>query len=127
MILVRRVLLMLFLVWLTVTVVFFIIRLIPGNPIEQQLLQDIRQGMSYQTALHEVEALYSVHLNQPLYLQYINYILGLLHGKLGKSVLFPNATILQLIGETLPWTFFTVATSIVISFIIGIVLGTYAA
>lgn len=125
--LVRRVLLMLFLIWLTITVVFFIIRLIPGNPIEQQLLQDVQHGMSYQTALHEVEALYNVHLNQPLLVQYVDYVLGMLHGQFGKSVLFPNATILQLIGETLPWTFFTVATSIVISFVIGIILGTYAA
>lgn len=123
----RRVFLMVFLIWVTITVTFFLIRLIPGDPVKLQLLSYISSGMSYQNALHHVEILYNVNLNQPLLLQYLSYLGGLVHGNLGHSVVFPNSSIMQLIGETLPWTVFTVATSIIVSFIIGVALGTVAA
>jgi peptide/nickel transport system permease protein len=126
-VLLRRVALMVFLIWLTVTVTFFLIRLIPGNPVRLQLLAFVQQGMTYQEALRHVELLYSVNLKEPLTLQYLQYLGGLLQGKLGHSLLFPNDTIMQLIQNTLPWTLFTVATAILVSFVIGVVLGTIAA
>lgn len=126
-VLLRRVALMIFLIWLTVTVTFFLIRLIPGNPVRLQLLQFVSQGMSYQEAMRHVELLYGTNINEPVWLQYIQYLGGLVQGKLGHSLLFPNLTILQLIQNTLPWTVFTVATAILVSFVIGVILGTIAA
>ena len=125
--LVRRVLLMLGLIWAVLTVTFFMIRLVPGNPVKLQLLNDIAQGMNYAQALHEVEILFDVNLKQPLFVQYLGYLGGLLHGDLGKSVMFPQTPIAGLIAQTLPWTLFTVTSSIIVSFVIGVVLGTAAA
>ncbi|GMA61924.1 hypothetical protein [Alicyclobacillus fastidiosus] len=64
--LVKRVLLMLFLIWLTVTATFFLIRLIPGNPIIMQLNQFVQQGMTYEAALRKVNAMYNIKVNAPL-------------------------------------------------------------
>jgi peptide/nickel transport system permease protein len=126
-VLAKRFGLMLFLIWLTVTVTFFLIRLIPGNPVKLQLMTFISQGMTYQEALRHVELLYGYNIQEPLWSQYLQYIGGLVQGKLGHSLLFPNDTNLQLIEQTLPWTVFTVATAILVSFVIGVVLGTIAA
>lgn len=123
----RRFGLMVFLVFVVVTVTFFMIRLIPGDPVKLQLLAYIQQGMSYGNALRHVEELYGVNLKQPLIQQYFTYIGGMFRGQLGKSLLFPNTPIMQLIAETLPWTVFTVVTSIIVSFVIGVTLGTVAA
>ncbi len=118
--LVRRVLLMLGLIWAVLTVTFFMIRLVPGNPVKLQLLNDIAQGMNYAQALHEVEILFDVNLKQPLFVQYLGYLGGLLHGDLGKSVMFPQTPIAGLIAQTLPWTLFTVTSSIIVSFVIRV-------
>jgi peptide/nickel transport system permease protein len=123
----RRVGLMFFLIWLTVTVTFFLIRLIPGNPVQLQLQAYIQQGMSYHQALLRVELLYGTNLKEPLLTQYWQYLSGLPSGRLGRSVIDPNATIIQLIGQTLPWTLFTVATAILVSFVLGTLLGTIGA
>ena len=125
--LLRRVLLMLGLIWAVLTVTFFMIRLVPGNPVKLQLLNDIAQGMNYAQALHEVEILFDVNLKQPLVVQYFGYIGGLVHGDLGTSVMFPQTPIAGLIAETLPWTLFTVVSSIIVSFLVGVALGAAAA
>jgi peptide/nickel transport system permease protein len=124
---VKRFALMVFLIWCTVTATFFLIRLIPGNPVEMQVLALVKTGIPYALAVKKVSVMYDINVSQPLMVQYLNYIGGLFHGDLGQSVLFPNASITQLIGETLPWTVFTVGASLVISFVFGVVLGTVMA
>jgi peptide/nickel transport system permease protein len=59
--------------------------------------------------------------------QYFHYMAGLPQGKLGTSLLFPNDSIMGLIEQYLPWTVFTCTIAIVVSWIIGVVLGTIAA
>ncbi len=125
--LLRRVLLMLGLIWAVLTVTFFMIRLVPGDPVKLELLNYIAQGMNYSQALHEVEILFDINLKQPLVVQYFGYITGLFHGDLGTSVMFPQTPIAGLIAQTLPWTLFTVVSSIIVSFLIGVALGAQAA
>ncbi len=67
--------------WIIVTLVFFVIRLAPGGPF------DAERNVSPEI-LKNLNAYY--HLDAPLYRQYFDYLGGLLHGDLGPS--FKNAS-----------------------------------
>ena len=67
--------------WVIVTIVFFVIRLAPGGPF------DAERNVSPEV-LKNLNAYY--HLDAPLYRQYFDYLGGLLHGDLGPS--FKNAS-----------------------------------
>ncbi len=75
---IKRVLGMIPTLIIVVTFVFFFVRLIPGDP--------ARLVAGEQATLQDVEAVRErLGLNQPVYIQYIKYILGLLQGDLGTS------------------------------------------
>lgn len=114
-------------IWLTITVIFFLVRVTPGNPAVIQLHLLMARGMPYNQALQRVDVMYDINLSVPLWLQYVDYILGLFRGDLGQSTMYPGTPIIVLIGETLPWTVFTVGLSLIVQFLIGVVLGTIAA
>jgi peptide/nickel transport system permease protein len=106
------------------TFVFFLIRLLPGNPVEQMVSQLVAtQGMSYQEALDRAASLFSIDLTQPLYLQYWEYLKDTARGDLGYSILSPGTTVTSIIAKFLPWTIFSVGTALMLSFGVGILLG----
>lgn len=109
-------------IYASVTLTFFIIRLMPGNPIDAYIQQLMLEGVPYETAKKMAAALYSINLDEPLYLQYLKYLQNLLTGNLGTSIL-TGAPIIQVIAVNLPWTVFLISTSLTISFVVGVVLG----
>jgi ABC-type dipeptide/oligopeptide/nickel transport system permease component len=74
-----RLLYMLPVVWLVVSVVFLLIHLVPGDPIQQML----GEGAA---ATDVAAARHAYGLDVPLGTQYANYWRGILHGDLGKSL-----------------------------------------
>ncbi len=118
----------LLIIWVVITISFFMIRLMPGNAIEfmyHQLL--MQKTMSPQQALEQVQALYSVNLKAPLIVQYVNYLAGVIHGNLGTSIVFTGAPVSQILANAIPWTVLSVAVSILLSFFLGITIGTMMA
>src|SRR3989440_11787790 len=65
--------------WLVVSVVFLLIHLVPGDPI-QAMLGEGAAAADVQAARH------AYGLDEPLGKQYVNYWNGVLHGRLGKSL-----------------------------------------
>lgn len=65
-------------------------------------------------------------LDQPLLLQFLHYVSGILHGDLGRSYTQKTA-VLPLILARLPATLILMASGIVVEVILGITLGTIAA
>jgi peptide/nickel transport system permease protein len=65
-------------------------------------------------------------LDQPLVLQFLHYLAGILHGDLGRSYTQKTA-VLPLILARLPATLILMAAGIVVEVILGITLGTIAA
>ncbi|MCF6208314.1 MAG: ABC transporter permease [Ghiorsea sp.] len=102
-----------------VTLVFFLLHLVPGDPVDALLGE---------TALAaDKEALrISMHLDEPLYAQYINYISGLAQGDWGKSII-SQRDIWTLITERLPATAQLAATSLLLAIILALPLGMIAA
>jgi peptide/nickel transport system permease protein len=103
---------------------FFLVRLLPGNPVDTYIQTQIAQtGVSYEAAAAQAKNLFSLDPDQPLIQQYVTYMVNLLHGDFGNSLLSPGTTVAQVIRTYLPWTLFSVGVATIIAFVIGIVAG----
>lgn len=119
----RRLIRALFIIWLVTTATFFMVRLMPANPVDVFIAQLISQyGMTRDEAYTMAASLFSIDFNQPLHLQYVRYIGNLLHGDLGNSLL-SKAPVGAIIAKFLPWTLFSVGISLFLSFTVGVLLG----
>jgi peptide/nickel transport system permease protein len=105
--------------WASVTINFLIPRLTPGNPATAALARI--HGHISPAAFHALELQYGVG-NEPLWAQYVQYLGNLLHGDLGTS-LSTTLPVTRLIAQDLPWTLVLVGVALVISFVVGTVLG----
>ncbi|MFG1702131.1 ABC transporter permease [Nonomuraea sp. M3C6] len=105
--------------WFAVTVTFFLVRLLPGDPV----LAVADPNMNEE--LHQ-KLLADFGLDQPLGVQYLAYLGQLLHGNLGISFRqsIPVTTVLM---ERLPWTLILTISAMVVTIALGIPLGVLAA
>ncbi len=101
-----------------ITISFFMMRLAPGSPFtgERNLPPAV---------MANIEAKYN--LNDPLWLQYLNYLKQLLHGDFGPSFKYKDYTINELLQQTLPVSFELGLYAFVIAVIIGVSMGVIAA
>ena len=102
------------------TLVFFMLRLLPGDPVEVMLAES---GGSAQ-AITQLRA--ELGLDDPLYVQYGRFLLSTLRGDLGRS-LFTNRPVLQTIGEQLPSTIELAVAGTLLAIVMGVGLGILAA
>jgi len=113
-----------FKVYIVTTAIFFLIRLMPASPVEVYINQLISQyGVPYQEAQNMAAALFSLDLDKPLVVQYIDYLTNLLRGDLGVSLVSRGTPVIEMIGRFLPWTLFSVGLATVASFGVGMLLG----
>src|SRR2546421_11616747 len=83
-------------IWLVVSLVFLLIHLVPGDPI-QQMLGEGAPPADIQATRH----LYD--LDAPLSQQYFHYWKGVLHGDLGQSIRY-NQAVTRLLAQRYPYT-----------------------
>lgn len=111
-------------IFLVTSLTFFVVRLMPGNPVEVYVSQLIAQyGISYDEAQNQAAALFSIDLDAPLLNQYVGYLSNLAQGNLGTSLLSKGTSVTALIAKFLPWTLFSVGLALFISFTMGVLLG----
>lgn len=101
-----------------ITISFFMMRLAPGSPFtgERNLPPAV---------LANIEAKYN--LNDPLWLQYINYLKQLMHGDFGPSFKYKDHTINELLAQQLPISIEIGTYAFIIALVLGITLGVIAA
>src|SRR3954463_8140566 len=101
-----------------VTLSFFVIRLAPGGPFDQEktLPPAVRANL---------DAAYG--LDRPLLAQYGRYLAGLVHGDLGPSFRFKDFRVTELIASGLPLSLTIGLTAAVLAFLTGVPLGAWAA
>src|SRR6267378_3230184 len=117
-------------IWVTTTVTFFLIRLMPGSPVElkiDELIQSSNGSISYEDARAIASSLFAIDLSAPLHEQYLSFMWSLLHLDVGKSFLSSGTSVTSIILAVLPWTLFSVGTGLLLSFVVGIGLGLLAA
>jgi peptide/nickel transport system permease protein len=111
-------------IWAVITFTFFLIRLMPGNPIEVRIDFIMQQrSVTYEEALNQTAALFNFDPDAPVLEQYIDYVGKLLRGDLGESITSPGTTVASQILRFLPWTLFCVGLALLISFTIGVLVG----
>jgi peptide/nickel transport system permease protein len=126
--LVRRLGKALFTVWFVTTLIFFLVRLMPSNPIEVYINELIVQySLTYPQARDQAEALFAINLDAPVWQQYLDYMANLVQGDLGTSIRSPGTPVSSIIARFLPWTIFSVGVGLLVSFSIGMTLGMLSA
>src|SRR6476619_6635702 len=101
-------------------VVFVIMHVLPGDPVKTMLAGTPVSG-------EQVEQLRAeLGLNRPLYVQYLDFITGALHGDLGRS-LITKRTVSSEIASQFPATLILTTAGMGIALMIGLVSGVIAA
>ncbi|HLO02793.1 MAG TPA: ABC transporter permease [Symbiobacteriaceae bacterium] len=114
-------------IFIVTTLTFFLIRLMPGNPLDIYISQQVAQGTPYQDAVQMANSIFQVDLNQPVYVQYLAYMKNLLHGDFGVSIISAATPVIDIVMRFLPWTLFVVTISLFVSFLLGVLFGTLMA
>ena len=101
-----------------VTVAFFMMRIAPGGPFDRERALP---------AEIEKNVLAAYDLDQPLLLQYRDYLLGVLQGDFGPSFKYRDFTVAELLWTGFPASLKVGGLAIVLAVVVGIGLGTLAA
>jgi ABC-type dipeptide/oligopeptide/nickel transport system permease component len=106
-------------VWLVVSVVFLLIHLVPGDPIQAML----GEGAA---ATDLAAARHAYGLDVPLPQQYVHYWGGVLHGDLGRSLRL-NQPVAELISQAYPHTLLLTLAALAIAVLLSIPAGVRSA
>ncbi|HVJ05719.1 MAG TPA: nickel ABC transporter permease [Candidatus Saccharimonadales bacterium] len=106
-------------VWLVVSVVFLLIHLVPGDPI-QAMLGEGAAGADIQAARH------AYGLDVPLPTQYVHYWRGVLHGDLGRSLRL-NKPVKDLVAQAYPATVSLTLSALFVAILLSIPAGVRSA
>ncbi|PRX97278.1 ABC transporter permease [Allonocardiopsis opalescens] len=106
-------------IWFAVTVTFFLLRLLPGDPVlavaDPTMTEALRQKL-----------LADFGLDQPLSVQYVGYLGQLLQGNMGVSFR-QSLPVTEVLMQRLPWTLILTGAAILVTVVLGVPLGVYAA
>jgi ABC-type dipeptide/oligopeptide/nickel transport system permease component len=114
-----RLLYMILVVWLVVSVVFFLIHLVPGDPI-QQMLGEGASSTDIQAARH------AYGLDVPIGQQYLNYWKGVFRRDLGRSLRF-DQPVARVIAQRYPSTVKLTLAAMIVALLVSIPAGVRSA
>ena len=104
--------------WIALTACFFILRLAPGGPFDEERPLPER-------VLANVKAHYN--LDRPLLEQYWLYVSGVVQGDLGPSFATEDFTVGELIALGMPYTFTLGGLAFLLAIVLGVIAGVFAA
>lgn len=103
--------------WVLVTIVFFLVRLLPGDPfLSEKITPEIRANMMKYYGL-----------DKPLHIQYVTYLKNLLKGDFGYSLRYKNRTVNEVISQAFPYSADLGIRAVILATTAGIILGIIAA
>ena len=110
-----------FTIFVTTILVTLLIHIVPGDPVQIMFAQS--QG-STPEQIEQVRI--NLGLDQPIYIQYLNYIDQLSKGDLGKTIR-GGQPVLEVIFQRLPNTILLATSAMIIAILLGVPLGFLAA
>jgi peptide/nickel transport system permease protein len=120
---IRRLFLAVIILIIVTIIVFFAIRLLPGDPLIIFLGQNASQGISQD----QLEALrIEYNLDKPIIVQYGLWMNGLFHGDLGTSIYY-HEDVGKLMGERFPLTLHLGILALILNIVVGTLMGLAAA
>ncbi len=116
--LLKKTLILFLSLWCIITLTFFLMHIIPGDPFigEQNVPAEVLR------ALHT-----HYDLDQPLHVQYWKYVKNLLQGNLGYSIIYHGRSVNQCIKEGFPISAVLGLQALLIAVPLGVLMGTWAA
>jgi len=104
--------------WCLLTIAFFLLRLAPGGPFDQEraLPPEVKEQLMRR-----------FNLDQPLPIQYFHYLRDLVHGDLGPSLSYPDFSVVELLSQALPVSLALGAWAFTLALLGGVGLGVLAA
>jgi len=121
---VRRLILALFVLFAVTLLIFFAMRLLPGDPLIIYFAQsNVLEGLTPEklAALH-----HEYGLDRPIIVQYFSWLWGVLRGNFGNSM-FYHQSVVDLLKLRYPITLYLGLISFVISAVLGMLAGLLAA
>ena len=106
-------------IWLVVSLVFLLIHLVPGDPI-QQMLGEGAPAADLQAARH------AYGLDLPLGQQYLNYWKGVVRGNLGVSFRY-NQSVSKLLRQRYPYTLQLTVAALLVAILLSVPAGVHSA
>ena len=103
-----------------VTIVFLLVRLIPGDPVEA-ILGD-QAGPEEKAELRR-----SLELDRPVGEQYVSFLGDMMDGSMGASFRQPDRSVWSMMREVLPYTVVLALAALLVAWFVAIPLGTIAA
>lgn len=105
-----------------ITVNFALPYVAPGDPLRYVIGQEVASLSP--TQRQELLATYG--LDEPIHVQFLDYLLGILQGDLGTSVMY-GQPVAEILLQRLPWTLLLVGLALVMSTAFGMLLGAWSA
>ncbi len=119
----ERIVILIATVFISISVVFFVPRLVPGDPMGAILVKMASVGGSRgQSALVE-EYRRRFGLDKPLWEQYLSYLRELAQGNLGISIASFPTEVITLLRSALPWTIGLLTVTTLVSWVLGSIIG----
>lgn len=106
---------------------FFLVRMMPGDPVQAEYDTLITRGMTPVQAQDEVRVMYGFLPHQSLWVQYVHYLDRLIHFNLGQSITYEGVSVLHIVLSAAPWTIVLVLSGVVASFLLGVTAGVISA
>ncbi len=103
--------------WALITIVFFLVRLMPGDPFTNPKLTE--------QVIDNMNKYYG--FDKPLIVQYFQYFGNLLQGNFGYSMHYTNKTVNYIIGQGFPFSLDVGLRALVLAISMGLVLGIISA
>jgi ABC-type dipeptide/oligopeptide/nickel transport system permease component len=110
-------------IWIAITlIVFILMNIIPGDPVAQ--LMDARSGALDENVMKQIREQWG--LNDPLPLQYLHFLQGVVQGDFGTSYQ-SRSSVTELLIERIPVTLQITVLGLIIAIFIGITVGSIGA
>ena len=109
----KRILTSIVTIWAVITIVFFLVRIMPGGPFEgEKITAEMKEVLNEKYGL-----------DKPMGEQYVIYMKGLLKGDFGQSMKYKGRQVIDTIKNGFPKSAQVGAVAIVASVVVGILLG----
>jgi peptide/nickel transport system permease protein len=115
---IARILLTIPMIFILLTTVFFVMRVLPGDPVQMHF-----EKMATPAAVNAMRV--QLGLDKPLWAQYVDYVVGLFRGDLGKSMQ-DYSSVGQQIFSAFPATLELAVCSMLVAVLVGVFLGVEA-
>ena len=116
----KRLLYILFTLWIVITCTFFLMKQLPGTPFDPE-------HFSIMSPQQQERVLEMYGLNDPVPIQYVKYLGNILRGDLGTSYTYVNQSVTSVIGGRLGPSALIGIQAVLLGLAIGLVLGILAA